>query len=318
KFNLKKSDCHIHATLQQRLKAISLLQHEHTIVRLCRALQVNRSTYYKFIQRQPSKRKQENQQLKKWILEIYSQAKKRFGAAKIQVVLKRDYGVSISLGRVYRLLRQLQLPKMSTVKPSYQKRKVDEAPHDSCPNHLKQAFNPPAPNQVWTTDFSYIPVGKKGFVYLCIVMNLFSRKIIAWQVAHKINTDLALQTLEVAYKQRRPSQTVMIHSDRGSQYTAKAYRRWLDEHDLLASYSKKAYPWDNAVTEAFFKYMKKEELDRRAFSSIQDVQLACFEYIESFYNRHRPHSTINMLTPEEKENFLFQQSVNDSFLCLLY
>ncbi|EAG5997008.1 IS3 family transposase, partial [Listeria monocytogenes] len=192
-----------------------MLQHEHTIVRLCRALQVNRSTYYKFIQRQPSKRKQENQQLKKWILEIYSQAKKRFGAAKIQVVLKRDYGVSISLGRVYRLLRQLQLPKMSTVKPSYQKRKVDEAPHDSCPNHLKQAFNPPAPNQVWTTDFSYIPVGKKGFVYLCIVMNLFSRKIIAWQVAHKINTDLALQTLEVAYKQRRPSQTVMIHSDRG-------------------------------------------------------------------------------------------------------
>lgn len=281
-----------------------MLQHEHTIVRLCKALQVNRSTYYKFIQRPPSKRKQENQQLKKWILEIYTHAKKRFGAAKIQVVLKRDYGVSISLGRVYRLLRQLQLPQMSTVKPSYAKIKVDKEFPASYPNHLQQAFNPPAPNQVWTTDFSYIPVGK-GFVYLCIAMDLFSRKIIAWQVSNRINTELALQTLDMAYKQRQPCQSVLIHSDRGSQYTAKDYRRWLDEHDLIASYSKKAYPWDNAVTEAFFKYMKKEELDRRTFSSIQEVKLACFEYIESFYNRHRPHSTIGMLTPEEKERFYF-------------
>lgn len=282
-----------------------MLQHEHTIVRLCKALQVNRSTYYKFIQRQPSKRKQENQQLKKWILEIYTQAKKRFGAAKIQVVLKRDDGISISVERVYRLLRQLQLPQMTTVKPNDSKiKKVDEEPHASYPNYLQQAFNPPAPNQVWTTDFSYIPVGK-GFVYLCIAMDLFSRKIIAWQVSHKINTDLALKTLELAYKQRQPCHSVLIHSDRGSQYTAQKYRRWLDEHDLIASYSKKAYPWDNAVTEAFFKYMKKEELNRRTFSSIQEVQLACFEYIESFYNRHRPHSTIGMLTPEEKELFYF-------------
>ncbi|WP_149023047.1 hypothetical protein [Listeria floridensis] len=101
-----------------------------------------------------------------------------FSSSKIQAVLKRDYGVSISLESVYRLLRQLQLPQMSTIKPSYAKIKIDEEPPSSYPNHLKQAFNPPSPNQVWTTGFSYIPVGK-SFVYLCLVMDLFLRKIIA-------------------------------------------------------------------------------------------------------------------------------------------
>jgi putative transposase len=116
----------------------------------------------------------ENQQLRKRILEIYTATQKRIGAAKIQRILFRDYGISISVGRVYRLMKSMTLPKMSTSKPAF-KKQHRQVSLDR-PNHLNQAFNPPAPNQVWTSDFSYIPVGKKGFVYLCVILDLFSRK----------------------------------------------------------------------------------------------------------------------------------------------
>lgn len=118
-FNLKKSDCHIHATLTQRLDAIHLLRHEHPIVRLCQALRVNRSSYYKRFHQPPAARTIENQQLRQHILTVYTETKYRLGAAKIQVLLKRDYGITISAGRVYRLMKSMDLPKMSTSKPTY-------------------------------------------------------------------------------------------------------------------------------------------------------------------------------------------------------
>lgn len=225
------------------------------------------------------------------------------GAAKIQRILLRDYGISISAGRVYRLIKSMNLPKMSTSKPVFknQNRQVSL----ERPNHLNQAFNPPAPNQVWASDFSYIPVGKKRFVYLCVILDLFSRKVIAWSVEVKINTELAISTLEKAVLSRKLSTPVIFHTDQGSQYTSSEFRRYIDSRPITQSLSKPGYPWDNAVTEAFFKYMKKEELNRRSFSSLQEVQLSCFEYIEGFYNTQRPHGTLSMLTPNEMEEKYF-------------
>lgn len=245
----------------------------------------------------------ENQQLRKHILAIYTASQKRIGAAKIQRVLLRDYGISISSGRVYRLMKSMNLPKMSTSKPAFktQNRQVSL----DRPNHLKQAFNPPAPNQVWTSDFSYIPVGSKGFVYLCVILDLFSRKVIAWSVGTKITTDLAISTLKKAIRSRKVESPVLFHTDQGSQYTSTAFRKYLEDKPIIQSLSKPGYPWDNAVTEAFFKYMKKEELNRRTFSCLQEVQLSCFEYIEGFYNSQRPHGTLDMLTPNEMEENYF-------------
>lgn len=220
---LKKSDCHIHATLDERLKAIHLLRHEHRIIALCRVLKVNRSTYYKRFSNPPAPRTLEDQQLRKHILAIYTARQKRIGAAKIQRVLLRDYGISISTGRVYRLMKSMNLPKMSTSKPAFknQNRQVSL----DRPNHLKQAFNPPAPNQVWTSDFSYIPVGRKGFIYLCVILDLFSRKVIAWSVGTKITTDLAISTLKKAIRSRNIERPVLFHTDQRSQYTSTAFRK---------------------------------------------------------------------------------------------
>ncbi len=280
-----------------------MLHHEHSIVTLCRVLKVNRSTYYKRFSGKISPRTAENQQLRKTILEIYTTSQKRVGPAKVRRMLLRDYGISISIGRVYRLMSTMHLPKMSTVKPAF--KPTEGQTSLKRPNHLKQAFNPPAPNQVWTSDFSYIPIGNKSFVYLCVILDLFSRKIIAWSVSKKIDTALAITTIEKAIQVRNPQASVLFHTDQGSQYTSFEFRKFLENHSIVQSLSKPGYPWDNAVTEAFSKYMKKEELNRRTFSSLQEVQLACFEYIKGFYNTQRPHDTLDMLTPNEMEDRYF-------------
>jgi putative transposase len=134
-----------------------------------------------------------------------------------------------------------------------------------------------------------------------VILDLFSRKVIAWTVGPKIDSELAISTLKKAVSSRTLGAPVLFHTDQGSQYTSSTFRKYLDEQPITQSLSKPGYPWDNAVTESFFKYMKKEELNRKTFSSLQEVQLSCFEYIEGFYNTQRPHGTLGMLTPNENE-----------------
>ena len=271
---------------------------------LCRVLHVNRSTYYNFINKRPSKREVENQRLRKLLLEIYMKAKKRIGTRAFKIILLRDYGVNISEGRILRLLKSMTLPKMSTIKPRFKSKK---APVFSSDNLLKQEFNPNSPNQVWTTDFTYISIGPKRHVYLCAILDLYSRKCIAWKVSDRIDAKLACDTLEIAINKRKPKEPIIFHSDQGSQFKSASFRKILDEHQLLASYSKPGYPYDNAVTEVFFKYLKQREINRRTYHSIQEVQLSCFEYIEQFYNNYNPHSANNGLTPNQKEENYFKK-----------
>ncbi len=240
---------------------------------------MNRSTYYKHFSSKPAPRTIENQEIRSRILEIYSHSKKRLGAAKIQVVLLRDYGINISVGRVYRLMKDMQLPKMSTIKP--QRSKATEEHEATYHNRLEQRFNPPGPNQVWVSDITYIRTGS-GFVYLCVVMDLFSRKVIAYRVHSRMDSHFVIQTLQNALDARRPKDHVLFHSDRGSQYTGKDFRRFCDENNIIQSFSKKGYPWDNSVVESFFKYLKKEELNRKHFQKLEDVKLVVFQYIEGF------------------------------------
>lgn len=200
-------------------------------------------------------------------------------------------------------MKTMALPKMSTHKP---KNKQAHQQHQGN-NVLKQQFNPHEPNQVWTTDFTYIPIGHKKFVYFCAILDLFSRKVIAWKISHKIDTQLASDTLIQAIDSRKPTRSVIFHSDQGSQFKSKHFRQLLDKNNMLASYSKPGYPYDNAVTEVCFKYLKERCLNRKAFSSIQEVQLACFEYIESFYNNYNSHSANQELTQNQKEENYFKQ-----------
>lgn len=197
----------------------------------------------------------------------------------------------------------MALPKMSTYKP---RNKQVKGQHQEN-NILKQQFNPQEPNQVWSTDFTYISIGHKKFVYLCAILDLFSRKVIAWKIGNKIDAQLASDTLIQAIYSRKPTQSLIFHSDQGSQFKSKSFRQLLDENNILASYSKPGYPYDNAVTEVFFKYLKERCLNRTSFTSLQEVQLACFEYIESFYNNYNPHSANQELTPNQKEEIYFKK-----------
>lgn len=194
-------------------------------------------------------------------------------------------------------MKTLQLPKMSTEKPSSKKKTTDEG---VCNNHLKQEFNPQAPNLVWASDITYIKVGGKWY-YLCIVMNLFSRKIISWQISSTPNVEIVITPFKKAYEKRNSPYGLMFHSDRGTQYTATALRQLFDSLDVVQSFSKKGYPFDNACCETFFKYLKKEEVNRKVYHSLSELQISIFEYIEGFYNSKRPHITLDMLTPNEAE-----------------
>lgn len=201
-------------------------------------------------------------------------------------------------------MNALQLPKMSTAKPP---RGAKHSDNGECENLLNRNFSPKAPNLAWASDITYLKAGGK-WRYLCVVMDLFSRKIVAWSLSNKANADLAIDAFKKACRKRGAPQGLMFHSDRGSQYTAAPFRRLLDSLNVTQSFSKKGCPFDNACCECFFKYLKKEETDRRAYHSFNELYLSVFEYIEGYYNSRRPHGTLGMLTPDEAEKLYWERN----------
>ena len=200
-------------------------------------------------------------------------------------------------------MSSMDLPKMSSGKPFIHGKHKDNG---ECHNHLNQEFNQKAPNLVWASDFTYIKVNGKWF-YLCVVIDLFSRKVIGWNLSSKPDVDLVMTAFKKAYSARDVSYGLMFHSDRGSQYTAFAFRQLLDQLNVVQSFSKKGYPFDNAVCESFFKYLKKERTYRKTYHSADELRRDLFEYIEGFYNSRRPHGSLGYLTPNEVEAIYWDQ-----------
>lgn len=252
-----------------------------------------------------SNRALQNQKIRSAILDIYSASKKRLGAYKICCLPKAEYGINISPGRVYTLMKQMNLPKMSTIKPKYIHSKNDDAV--SYNNEIKQNFTTKEPNLVWVSDITYVKVNR-SFYYVCVIIGLFSRKVISYNVSSKIDTKLVSDTFKKAYNIRNCPKNLIFHSDRGSQYTAKEFRDMLDKYGVIQSFSAKGYPYDNAVAESFFKFLKLEELNRRTYNNKSELEISLFEYIEGFYNSKRPHSANNMLSPNQKEDMYFSKS----------
>ncbi|WP_156951298.1 IS3 family transposase [Lacrimispora aerotolerans] len=184
-------------------------------------------------------------EIAKRILQIYADYNKRLGAYKITYVLRRDHGIHMSVGRVYRLMKTLQLPRMSTEKPYRNYRHKDNG---DCTNHLHQKFNQKSPDIVWASDFTYIKVSGNWY-YLCIVMELFSRKVISWNISVIPDVNLVMTAFKKAYDRRRCPAGLIFHYDGGSQYTAFAFRQLLDSLNVVQSFSKKGYPFDNASCE---------------------------------------------------------------------
>lgn len=193
-------------------------------------------------------------------------------------------------------MKSMALPKMSTVKPKTHYYKGGE---ENLKNLLNKQFNPKSPNQVWVSDITYVKVLGR-FVYVCAIMDLFSRKILAYKTSMNIDAKLVLDAFRLAHSKRCYPKGVMFHSDQGTQYTSKEFRKALDKADFVQSFSAKGHPFDNAVMVSFFRYLKHVELNRRTFNSIQDLNLSLFEYVEGFYNKARPHSPNGLLSPDEK------------------
>lgn len=196
----------------------------------------------------------------------------------------------------------MNLPKMSTVKPKFISSKKEDS--SVCNNKLKQNFTTDKPNLVWVSDITYVKVNG-SFYYVCVIIDLFSRKVISYSVSNKIDTKLVINTFNKAFISRNKPENLIFHSDRGCQYTSKEFRKFLENYNIIQSFSAKGYPYDNAVAESFFKFLKFEELNRKSFTSKSELELSLFEYIEGFYNSKRPHSANDMLSPNQKEKLYF-------------
>jgi putative transposase len=273
----------------------------YPILALCDALDVSPSGYYDWQSRQtnPALRHQENTRLKEQIALIHSKSRQTYGAPRIRACLQAQ-GQSHGRNRIARLMREQNL--FGRQKKRFRIRTTDSN-HDLpiAPNRLAKAEAPQAPNQIWVGDITYI-LTTEGWLYLASILDLYSRKVVGWAMSEQIDTKLVLDAWQMAKCHRRIPQGLLFHSDRGVQYASHAFRDALEQSGAIPSMSRKANCYDNATMEAFWSTLKLEMIYRQHFATRREARQAIFDYIESFYNRQRIHSSLQYLSPEEFEN----------------
>jgi putative transposase len=266
---------------------------------MCKILEVSRSSYYKSLSKKPSKHELENQMIENQILEIYAASKKRYGSPKINIELKK-LGTNISLKRVQRIMKKLGIMSIIIKKyrPAVSKNKIVGKV-----NILKRDFSTTTINEKWVTDITYLYTIKDGWCYLASVMDLHTRKIIGHAMSKYIDTTLALQAVKNALKLQKPTKQLILHSDIGTQYTSLEFEKYILSTKIIThSYSGKGCPYDNSCIESFHASLKKEEVYRVTYYDFNAAKLDIFEYIESWYNRIRIHSSIGYISPQKCED----------------
>lgn len=260
---------------------------------MCSALSVSRSGYYDWAGRDPSRRVQSNKELDSWIRKLFVQHRQRYGSPRIVDAL-RDQGFDCSENRV---ARRMQAQGLMAIQAK--KFKVTTDSNHSmpvAPDLIEQDFSAAAANQKWTSDISYIWTDE-GWLYLAVVMDLYSRAIVGWSMNRRMTQQLVCDALTMALFRRGFPKGTIIHSDRGSQYCSKRYQRLIVNNGLRCSMGRRANCYDNAVTESFFHTLKVELVHRERYSTRRQAQSSIFEYIETYYNRQRKHSAIGLQIP---------------------
>lgn len=266
---------------------------------MCRSLSVSRSGFYRWSGSRPSKRQVENEQLEKEIKVIHRECKARYGSPRIHEELK-GRGFFCNHKRVERLMKKNGI----RAKTARKWKVVTTDSNHSLPvakNLLNREFNPAGPNQVWVSDITYIRTAE-GWAYLATVIDLWSRKVIGWEMSDSMETGLVLTALARACRKRGYPKDVIFHSDRGSQYASHKFRKALKDGKFVQSMSRKGDCWDNACAESFFKTLKVEEIFDRDYQTRAEARISVFAYIEGFYNRKRRHSHLGYLSPDDFEN----------------
>ena len=259
-------------------------------------LGVSRSGYINWKKRLPSQRELRKCAIKERILEIYNDSHKNYGAPKITECLKKE-GETIAEKTVGNYMRELGI-KAQYVKP-YTVTTINSDFSSGLKNILDEQFNPAEPDAVWCSDITYIWT-YEGFVYLTSIMDLYSRKIISWVLSDTLEAKWVIEAVKKAQQTRKVNKPLIIHSDRGSQYVCNDYIAITAK--MQRSYSKKAYPWDNACIESFHALIKREWLNRFKIFDYNHAHKLVFQYIETFYNTVRIHSHCGYVSPNEYEN----------------
>ena len=262
---------------------------------MCDAMDVSPSGYYAWRSRPESERSREDRHLKQMIRSVFRESRETYGSPRILKEL-RDRGVRCGRKRVARLMKEERLrPKKAR---RFRRTTIAVPEHPKAENVLDRQFSVESPDSVWAGDITYLWT-REGWLYLAVLLDLYSRRVVGWAVSCSLSRELATRALNRALFERSPDPGLLHHSDRGSQYTSSDYQKLLKNNELVVSMSRKGDCWDNAVVESFFATLKVELGD--SFSSRKAARVALVDYIEIFYNRKRRHTSIGGISPAEAE-----------------
>ena len=280
-----------------RYKFIREHRHKFSVQRMCHVLDVTRSGYYAWKPEELGPRAQENRSLVEHIRKEYMDSRQTYGSPRIWAALQRQ-GMACGRHRVARLMRRegIRPKRRHRWHPVTTQRQAGVIP---VPNRLNQNFSAALPNTKWVSDFTYIDTAE-GWLYLAVILDLFSRKVVGWSMAEQMDTALVKNALRMALHARQLDASLLHHSDQGSQYTSAAYQNQLTGAKIQASMSRVGNCYDNAVVESFFGTLKTECVTSQ-FATHVLARTTIFEYIEVWYNRKRLHSTLGYLSPTEFE-----------------
>jgi putative transposase len=270
----------------------------HSVTRMCRVLGVSPSGYYAWRRRSPSRRAQRDAELLDQIRAVHAKSRGIYGAPRVHAELRRKHHVHCSRKRVARLMRgagligvhrrrKHSLTRRDPVRPVYA-------------DLVQREFSPNAPDRLWVADITQHRTDE-GWLYLAIVIDAYSRKVVGWSMAGHLRAELVIKALEMAVWNRQPSPGLRHHSDHGSQYTSLAFGQRLEKASILGSMGNVGDALDNALAESFFATLQVELLDRQRWEMRQQLATAIFDYIKVFFNRQRLHSTPGYLSPSEFE-----------------
>src|SRR5437588_1337079 len=272
---------------------------QHKVAWLCEALLVSRSGYYDWAKRrhQPPAREVENTKLRQRIREEFERSRQTYGSPRLAQALGCP-------GRRNRIARLMRLERLFARQCSKYRVATTDSRHGGpiAPNRVR-ALVLRRPNQLWTTDATCI-LTAQGWLYLVAVLDLFSRRVVGWAMSQLLDAPLAIAALHMDLSQRRPIKSLIVQSDRGSQFASAAYRQLLTHHDLSASMARKGNCYDNAFIESFFSSLKYELVYHHRFATLSEARTAIFNYIETFYNRTRFHSSLDYQSPTNFESQL--------------
>jgi putative transposase len=270
---------------------------------LCRMLGVSRSGFHAWECRPPSDRALADAWLSEWIRAIHAESRQTYGARRVHAAL-RHRGVRVGRKRVERLMR---LAGLSGLVPKRYRRTTIRVPGVRVADDLvDRDFTPAGPNELWCADIKYVR-SWQGWLYLAAVMDCYSRRIVGWSMRPDLEAELVGDALEMAIARRRPKPGLVHHSDQGSQYVSLRFGERCREIGIHRSMGSKGDCFDNAVAESFFATLEKDLLRRRSFATRQDARSAVFDYIETFYNPIRLHSTLGYLSPVEYEKMMIKE-----------